>query len=159
MQAGPCVPAYASGGRRQLPVTPVMLRVPAPTPRVLAASRSRLLSPTTIHHATIATQPNPSGKFHENTPETSNYVRTKVAFCTKFVPFTAAQLAAAKAVAGTAPLEKLNLTAKALPPANVAIAGNGTVWQYLYKNKTCNLSAGIQVRWWPRRLLPTDGNE
>ena len=45
---------------------------------------------------------------------------------------------------GTA-VEKLALSTKA-PPAGVAITGNGTVWQYLYKNMTCNLSAGIQVR-------------
>lgn len=84
-----------------------------------------------------------NGAFHDTTPETGHHIRIKAAFCSRFVPFTAAQLAAAKAANGTA-VERQVVSAKAAP-AGVAIAGNGTVWQYLYKNKTCSLSGGIQL--------------
>jgi hypothetical protein len=61
------------------------------------------------------------------------------------VPFTAGQLAAGqpRALPGTA-REKLPAP-KGAAPTGLAVAGNGTVWQYLYKNKTCELSAGITI--------------
>ena len=31
------------------------------------------------------------------------------------------------------------------PPAGLKVAGNATVWQYLYKNKTCEFSAGVML--------------
>ena len=72
-----------------------------------------------------------------------NYIRAKAAFCDKFVPINAMVMAQAKPKTGTA-MERIPFNRMA-PPQGVTFAGNGTVWQYLYKNMTCNLSAGIQV--------------
>lgn len=66
-----------------------------------------------------------------------------MAFCNKWVPISAMAMAKAKPVPGTA-VERIAFNRMA-PPQGITISGNGTVWQYLYNNETCNLSAGIQV--------------
>lgn len=84
------------------------------------------------------------GTFHDTTPETNNHIRAKAAFCSHFVPFDNAKLSASKPRAGTAD-ERPGVVTRMAPPVGLTIQGNGTVWQYLYKNKTCNLSGGIQL--------------
>ncbi|GBF90971.1 hypothetical protein Rsub_03826 [Raphidocelis subcapitata] len=105
----------------------------APRTPLLLAALAALLACASAH----------GGAFHETTPETNHHIRAKVAFCNKFVPFAAADFKKAKPLAGTA-VEKAPAF-KGAAPAGITINGNGTVWQYLYKNLTCNLSGGIQL--------------